>query len=228
MLNLIKDIIAPKKCYSCKKEWSFLCTDCASKVIKFEPICYVCKRKNKNFFIHKKCRTWVYFDQIIITSHYSNRIVSKLIKNAKFYWKKDILYDIWSFLWKTLEDNYIFGKNDVMISIPMNFLKKLWRWYNQSDILARCISKKYNIFYKKNILKKIKKTGQQSQLNKLQRQENLKDCFAVNDKFVKFIKNKNIIIVDDVVSTWTTLNEVSKLLKKHGVNQVTWVCFASD
>jgi predicted amidophosphoribosyltransferase len=50
-------------------------------------------------------------------------------------------------------------------------------------------------------LKKIKKTGQQSQLNKLQRQENLKDCFAVNDKFVKFIKNKNIIIVDDVVST---------------------------
>jgi predicted amidophosphoribosyltransferase len=59
----------------------------------FEPICYVCKGRSDNFNVHKKCKIDVYYDKIIILSHYKNKIMSKLIKDLKFYSKKDIAED---------------------------------------------------------------------------------------------------------------------------------------
>jgi predicted amidophosphoribosyltransferase len=56
----------------------------------------------------------------------------------------------------------------------------------------------------------------------------LKDCFQINKKKVDIIDKKNIIIVDDVVSTWATLNEIAKQLKLNWANKVIWLCFASD
>ena len=52
MFKFIKDIIAPKKCYSCKEEWHFLCEECFWKIEKhyfFDQICYKCKKYSKNF-----------------------------------------------------------------------------------------------------------------------------------------------------------------------------------
>jgi predicted amidophosphoribosyltransferase len=59
----------------------------------FESICYVCKGRSNNFNIHDKCKRNVYYDKIIILSHYKNKIISKLIKDLKFYSKKDIAED---------------------------------------------------------------------------------------------------------------------------------------
>jgi predicted amidophosphoribosyltransferase len=68
---------------------------------------------------------------------------------------------------------------------------------------------------KNNIIKRVKNTVQQSRLNREDRIKNLNNCFKINEKFLKDIKNKTIIIVDDVVSTGTTINEISKVLKNH-------------
>jgi len=59
----------------------------------FEPICYCCKGKSDYFNIHKNCKKDVYYDKIIILSHYKNKTISKLIKDLKFYGKKDIAED---------------------------------------------------------------------------------------------------------------------------------------
>ena len=55
IINFFKDILAPKKCYSCKKEWSYLCDYCFNNLHNFEPFCYICKKESENFKIHKKC-----------------------------------------------------------------------------------------------------------------------------------------------------------------------------
>lgn len=230
LVNFFKDLIAPKKCYSCSKEWHFLCEDCFKEIWYFEQICPVCKQSSRDFEVHFYCKNnFVYYDKVIILTHYKNKIIKKLIKDTKFYHRRDILEDLSLYLWNKLF-THIEEKNDeiVLISTPMYFWKKLSRWYNQSEILVKNLSEKFNIEYNFKIIKKIKKTLPQSHLSKIERLENLSWAFEINLKKLNNYKNKTFIIVDDIVSTWTTLNEISKLLKNNWVKKVYGLCIASD
>jgi len=230
MFTFLKDIIAPKKCYSCNKEWHFLCTKCLSNMSTFEPFCYLCKGKSKNNEVHNNCLEDVYYDKIIILWHYRNKILSKLIKDFKFYGRKDIWIDLWNYLSEIFFDNEIYKNvnNYVIIFPPMWFFKKLKRWYNHSEILAKIISKKTNIKLEQSLIKKIKTTRQQSKLTRLERKKNLLNSFKISKNKVDKIDNKIFIIVDDVISTWSTINEISKILKQNWAKKVIWLIVASD
>lgn len=228
MINFLKDLIAPKKCYSCNEEWHFLCEKCLSKLSIFESICYYCKGKSDYYNVHLNCKKNVYYDKVIILSHYKNKYISKLIKDLKFYSRKDISEDLWKYLALLFFDNELYKNTDnyLILFPPMKFFKKLERWYNHSELLSKNISKITWIKIWKNIIKKIKNTKQQSILNRVDRLSNLNNCFFIKNN--KEIIWKNIILVDDVISTWSTLNEISKELKKAWVNNIIWLIVASD
>jgi ComF family protein len=230
ILNLIKDIISPKICYSCKKEWHFLCPQCLQNIKKYNWFCYVCKLKNDDFEIHKKCQKSVYFDKVIVFTHYKNNLIKKLIKDSKFYGRQEILNEFWQYLsTKFLENEQVINKKDyIIISSPMHFFRKIARWYNQSEISSKSISKNLEIDYNFKIIKKVKHTKQQSKLTKQDREKNLENVFQINKKYIEQIKWKTIIIVDDVISTWTTINEISKILKENWALKVIWLIIASD
>lgn len=230
LINFFKDLIAPKKCYSCSEEWHFLCEKCIDEIWYFESICPVCKQKSRNFEVHFYCMSdFVYYDKVIILTHYKNKTIKHLIHDAKFYHRKDILEDLSLYLWNKFILNLDENLDDfIFIPTPMYFWKKLSRSYNQSEILVKALSKKLSINYDLNILKKIKSTTQQSHLSKIERLENLKWAFLINKNKIKKYKDKTFVIVDDVVSTWTTLNELSKILKNNWVKKVYALCIASD
>ena len=230
MFKFLKDIVAPKKCYSCNKEWHFLCEQCLSKMSSFEPICYVCKGNTNNFDVHNNCLEEVFYDKIIILSHYKEKTISKLIKDLKFYQKKDIAEDFWIYLSNLFFENELYKNTDnyVLLYPPMWFFKKLKRWYNHSEILAKIISKNTGIKIEKNFIKKVKDTRQQSKLNRQDRQSNLQDCFKINKNKLDNIDKKIFIIIDDVISTGSTINEISKVLKNTWVKRVIWLIIASD
>jgi predicted amidophosphoribosyltransferase len=148
ILFFLKDILSPKKCYSCKEEWYYLCEDCFNKLNNFEPFCYICKKKSKNFKIHKKCLienkllSWVnfndkkiYLDNVIVMTHYKNKVIKKLITHFKFFWKKDIAEELWEKLWIFIKNNKIINSlstegfsplnNLVVIPVPLHFSKNL-------------------------------------------------------------------------------------------------------
>lgn len=229
MFKFLKDLIAPKKCYSCKKEWHFLCEICLSKIKEYESICYYCKWKTSNFDIHKKCLEYVYYDKVIILAHYENKIVSKLVKDLKFHNKKDITDDFSNYLSNIFFNNEIYKNTDeyILLYPPMSFLKKLKRWYNHSEILAEKISKLTGIKIERNIIKKVKSTRQQSILSREERLVNLLNSFKISKNKIDKIDNKIVIIVDDVISTWSTLNELSKILKHNWVKKVIWLIISS-
>lgn len=230
IFNIIKDILAPKKCYSCKKEWHFLCKKCLEEIGYFESICPVCKEKTRDFEVHFYCKKeTISLDKVIILTHYQNKIIKKLIKDAKFYGKKDILEDIALYLWEKLFDHIEENTQDIiLIPTPMYFWKKLKRWYNQSEILVKNMSKICQIDYNNSLIKKVRNTKAQSHLSKIERMENLQKAFSIDEKLIQNLKNKTFIIVDDVVSTGITLHEISTLLKKYGVKKIYWLCIASD
>lgn len=230
MFKFLKDLIAPKKCYSCNKQWHFLCEECLSKMSNFEPICYCCKGKSDYFDIHKNCKKDVYYDKIIVLSHYKNKTISKLIKDLKFYCKKDISEDFWNYLSELFFENEIYKNTDnyILIFPPMSFIKKLKRWYNHSEIIAKVISKNTNIKIEKWYIKKVKTTRQQSTLKRQDRVINLNNSFKIANKKIDNIDKKIFIIVDDVISTGSTINELSKILKEKWVKKVIWLIVASD
>ena len=230
MLKILKDILAPKKCYSCNKQWHFLCENCLSKMSNFESLCYICKGKSDNFKIHDNCLENIYYDKIIILSHYKNDIISKLIKDLKFYGKKDIAEDLWNYLWELFFENEIYKNTDnyILVFPPMWFFKKLKKWYNHSELLAKFISKKIKIKLEQRLIRKVKTTRQQSKLSRLERKSNLINCFKIDKNNIDNIDKKTFIIIDDVISTWSTINEISKELKQNWAKKIIWLIVASD
>ena len=256
IILFLEDILAPKKCYLCKKEWNFLCENCFKKQDNFDPFCYICKRRSKNFEIHKKCLienkllNWknfnnskIYLDRVIVMTHYKNDVIKKLIRDFKFFWKKDIWEELWEKLWKFVKKNislfqreYPQGEgflpaefnNFIILPVPLHFFKKIKRWFNQSDILSKKFSKVLDINYDKNTLIRKKYTRQQSKQSLENRLTNIEKAFKINKKQVDKIDKKIIFIIDDVISTWTTLNEIAKLLKQNWAKKVIWVCVASN
>jgi len=230
IINLIKDTISPKICYSCKKEWHFLCQQCQKTIWEHFPYCYICKSKSQKYMLHWQCQTNVNFDKIIVKYHYKNNTIKRLIKDSKYYNRHEILYEFWQSLSNLLLENEHFEneKDYIIIASPMYLFRKLIRGYNHSEILAKIISKETQILYNFDIIKKVRHTKQQSKLNKKERENNLKWAFSINKKFLNQIIWKNIIVVDDVISTWTTINEIAKILKTNKAKKVIWLVIASD
>ncbi len=241
--NFIKDILAPKKCYSCNKHWRFLCEECFNKQNNCEVFCYICKKHSPEFNIHKKClienklMSWknfnwlkVYFDKVLVLTHYSNSIIKKLITHFKFFWKKEIWEELSKHLSKVLIKNspWLINKNTIILPVPMFFIRKILRGYNQSDILAKNVALNSWIYYNKYVLKRGRHTRQQSKLSQEDRTENLKNAFKINKKHLDKIDKRTIILVDDVISTGSTVNEIAKLLKQNGAKKVIVLCLASN
>lgn len=105
----------------------------------------------------------------------------------------------------------------------MFWYKKLTRGFNQTEIIIKNLNKFFWYIYDFNIIKKIKSTKPQSHFNKNQRLINLKNCYKIDLNLLKTNKNKLFIIIDDLVSSWTTINEISKILKQNWIKKVYWL-----
>lgn len=114
------------------------------------------------------------------------------------------------------------NKIDVVISMPAHKSKFYTQEYDLPQEMARRIAKRYNLQYNKDLVTKIKKTKSQHELNYSQRKSNLNGAFRLNTE----VKGKNILIIDDIVSTGYSLEEIAKCLKKGGAAAVMAVTFA--
>ena len=104
--------------------------------------------------------------------------------------------------------------------------KKSVRGYNQGELIARELAKQMGLIYDKKLLIKIKNTQVQSTLTKAQRVANVKKAFSITDSIR--IENKKIILIDDVYTTGSTVNECSKVLKDAGAKEICVVTIAKD
>ena len=116
----------------------------------------------------------------------------------------------------------------LMLPVPMFFIRRILRWYNQSEILAKSVAKESGIEYSRYVVKRRRHTRQQARISQENRTKNLLNAFKIDNNTVDNIDNKIIILVDDVISTGSTVNEISKLLKKNWAKKVIVLCLASN
>ena len=114
---------------------------------------------------------------------------------------------------------------DALLPVPLHKTRLAKRGFNQSLEISRKIAKEKNIPLLINTIGRVKNTEAQTHLNKQQRLKNVKGCFKILDAPLA----KHIVIVDDVITTGATTNELARLLKSAGVDKVgVWSIARAD
>lgn len=210
--NPIKITNSYSLCKDCFKELHFIldgCNKCGKPIINHN-----LERENLLECSYCYNKTF-YFDRAISCIEY-NEVSKKLILNLK-YKNKTYLCKYIALIMKEKCD--LEGiKFDYILFVPLHKKRLKNRGFNQSQKIAN----EFSILTGVEILDCIyrtKNTKKLYNLNKTQRQEELKNSFKINDS-KGILKDKNIILIDDIFTTGTTVNEISKLLKLFGVNTI--------
>ncbi len=143
---------------------------------------------------------------------------SKLITRFKYSDATHLAPYLSAMMLRLLDENM--RKADMIIPIPLHPKRLRQRKYNQSAMLAQSIARKLNMPYLYYYLIRQFYTPPQVTLNFSERQNNVKDVFAVRERHKAHVAQKHIILVDDVMTTGATIHSATKTLKDAGAERV--------
>ena len=239
--DFIFDLIFPIECLGCGKQGKWLCDKCLKKLeVNGKQHCLNCKIENDFGELCPECKKKFYFDGVLAAGNYEDKLIAQLIKQYKYYFSKkiaDILGDFLLFFLRNLNSQMILlpakkesapgflrGQDDYyIIPVPLHKRRLRWRGFNQAEEIAKILSKKLNIPMLLNRLSRKKYSKPQVKMDSQKRKTNISGCFQHAGGH---LDGKNIILIDDVVTSGSTLNECAKVLKEKGAKEVWGICVA--
>ncbi len=237
MLEFVLNFLFPQTCVICGKlNRNYVCEECEKRFNKYKKFEIIDNKKmimdklnihdvnlkQKYYFVQGEK---IYWEKLLYCFEYKS-IIRKYILKYKFG-NKPYLSDFFvNQILKNKKLYEILKLYDIIISVPMEKIKKQKRGYNQAELIAKSIAKKYEILHQEDVIVKIKNTKTQSTLKKGERKDNIKDAYIINEK--NKIKGKKIILFDDIYTTGSTVNEISKKLKESGANEILVIVIAKD
>jgi len=242
----IIDIVFPIECLGCKKEGVWICEECARKItINNEPCCLECKCNTEVGEFCAKCKKHYNLDGVFIASDYDDKIIKTAIKTLKYRFVYDISRELAKLLFLFMQDALTPARNAshsdaggltlsqrerkcipsvfknfsevIIIPVPLHKKRLRWRGFNQAEKLAEGFVKHFKLEMNAQDLQRVVHTKSQAKLNEAERKINLVGSLSWRGGS---LLNKNIMIMDDVVTTGSTLEECAKVLKQAGAKEV--------
>lgn len=233
-IKIISKLISclyPIRCLGCNKMlninsfYRWYCNECRSKFETADKKYDMCERCGRIIEHKGKCvmcnQHKPYYDKGYAVFEYSGAVRECIIKfkfKNKKYYSRYFAEVMAEYIKNTTKSEYNY---DYITCVPMHKRKKRLRGYNQTELIARNLSKILNVSYV-NSLKKIRNTIQQSTLSSKEREHNIKNAFVC----CADVKGRHILLIDDVLTTGHTINECSKILKKAGAETVDFAVAA--
>lgn len=225
--STIKNWLWPQDCVFCHARVSRdipLCSDCEKDLPWNNHACYQCGTALSVVIKSSYCGVCLAtpppFQKTIALFKYQTPIM-KLITQLKFQHKL-----IYAKILGELLSNRIMMENredlpDLIIPIPLHKKRIRQRGFNQAVEIAKVLSSRLNVPLDVKSCHRIKNTAAQSSLPAKLRKQNIKKAFIVK----RAIRAKNVAIIDDVMTTGQTVLELSKVLKKQGIEKIeVWCC----
>lgn len=210
----ILDFFYPNRCPCCDTfitYSSYVCDDCIKKLKnQVVDLCEYCGFERK----HCKCGSGTYYDRAFVCYPYEGTARDGVL-SLKSGTCTNFAYHTGNILSNRIREQVI--KYDVVIPIPMHYRKKNRRGYNQAEVLANVLSKNLNIPMDKNALKVKYTKHTQHSLNKAQRIINANKLYYQG---TSDLRDKYVILVDDIMTTGSTLNVCSQILNGMGAKSV--------
>ena len=228
----LADLIFPKKCINCRKFGDFICADCLAK-IRFNDNyqCPVCFRPALNGLTHPGCLTPHALDGAISVVAY-NGIIKKLIYQYKYNPHLSKLSDtIGELTCDGLSQNesfysFIEKYQPTLVPIPLSAKRLRERGYNHAELLASYIAKYFKLGLNNKVLVRVKNTKPQFKLSKEERRKNIEGAFEIANPPAG--GPASIVLIDDIATSFATLKEATKVLKRKGAKKVLAVTFARE
>lgn len=237
MLELVLNFLFPQNCIICGKiSKQYICDNCEKRFEKYKKFNIIDNQKvildkfgisnikliQKYYLIDGEK---IYWEKMIYCFEYKS-IIRKFMLQYKFSGKAYLSEFFANQILKNKKTYEMLKSYDIIIPVPMDKNKKLKRGYNQTELITNIISKLEILKSDNTILEKVKSTKTQSTLEKRKRKKNIENSYIV--KCARNVKNKNIVLFDDVYTTGATVNEISKKLKDAGAKQILVLVIAKD
>lgn len=214
--QVIAESLFPVMCCGCMKDGYIICPDCEERI----PI----RSFNESW---ERLRYQQYVDRCSIVSWYEVEVLKQLIHMAKYHNSKDSLAVLGRLLvlfWNKAGMETILPKGSVIVPVPLHRRKQLSRGYNQSVVLARFLASELALLVDESLVVRKKYTKSQVGLHAQKRHQNIANAFSVIRERVP----QNVLLIDDVVTTGATLDEIARVLKAAGVQQVFAIVLAKQ
>jgi len=211
------DLFFPTYCINCGMSGEYLCTKCQKKLQKSIPECYMCRRISNNYKTHDHCD--IYGIESLFIGWQYNQIAKKIISQFKYKYSYNLAEIISNLLIKRLNETGFLNQinsESLLIPIPIHKKHLLDRGFNQTLLIARNLSKQLNIKLKDDVLYRKGPSRYQARSN-LEDRKKLKDIFYLKEN----LSGKNVIILDDVITTGTTVNNAALTLKDNRIKVLT-------
>jgi ComF family protein len=197
------ELLFPPLCFYCNEKLTddekVICKKCWSAIPLLPE--NILNKKHKGESIDRLDSLWL-FDEIF----------QKVVHLLKYSNCRSIGLQIGHYMGNYLNENQLVDlEKQVLVPVPLHPVKKRERGYNQSQLIAKGISEVTGIEVNTTLVKRVKNTATQTKMNREERIENMKNAFAPSGR----IKNKTVIIIDDVYTTGTTINTVAGVIKNN-------------
>lgn len=218
ILNFCLNLLFPVSCLIChkisrhpKKEkyQGYLCQNCF-RLLKLGP---------PNFKLQLN-----HIDEIIVAGNYDDPLLATLIKNFKYSGLRALGPALGDWLSLALQGRIILREpeNPLIIPVPLTKRKYRQRGFNQTELIAKRLADNFD--YELSLdLKKIKNTKSQTKLSYQKRQKNLKNCFKWQGED---LAARQIILVDDIITTGATMQAAAEVIKEAGATRITALAVA--
>jgi competence protein ComFC len=218
------NLLFPVDCAGCGKEDVWLCNDCLLKLpLGRNSECFFCGKINPPGITCHECAANNNLDGVFVCADYTDRIVGELTRKLKYSFARElgeVLAGIAERYLKKLAAEEKLKKINlqkfIIAPIPLHQKRYNWRGFNQSEIIARKLAGLFNLPYQDALIR-VKHKTPQAKLDGVTRRQNILGCFSA---LGGNLAGKKIILIDDVATTGSTLNEAAHVLKLAGASKV--------
>lgn len=221
MFKNFLNIIYPKYCTICHRHGDYLCNVCRKSFKQNLPECYVCRRLSPEYTTHDKCKSYDSLSHVFVAWEY-NQLSSRILKLLKYKGVTDtsrLLNDL------LIEKIFSCGyhrilEGSLMIPVPISTSRKIGRGFNQSELIAEALSRKFNCELELNLLHCKDTSYHRAGQSKKERQRKTSNPFYIKDA-KELSRYTSITLVDDVITTGKTLENITQMIKdKYSANLI--------
>jgi competence protein ComFC len=218
------NLLFPIECSGCGKEDVWLCEDCLLKLkLGRNSDCFFCGKIDPPGVTCSACAANHHLDGVFVCGDYSDRIIGELVKKLKYSFARElgeVLAEISCRYLSRLAAEDKLGKLNlkkfIVTPIPLHRKRYNWRGFNQSEIIAENFACGLGLEYQ-NLLSRTRHNTPQAKLDGIERRKNMIGCFSTAGQD---LSGKKILLVDDVATTGSTLDEAARILKSAGAAKV--------
>lgn len=211
-------MLAPARCISCLREDSWLCNTCLAKIRPYQQSCIMCSEPHPSGRTCPDCTEDTLLAGVLSAAPYSAPYIQRSIKWLKFKSIRPVAPSL-AFLLSPYLPRIAplaeLQQHSLIIPIPLHKKRHRHRGFNQAEEIARALSESVHISIH-SALERTRHTHAQAKLPKALRKENMRGAFKLSAPIPGTIKQ--VILVDDVITSGTTLSVAAHTIQKGSPN----------